>query len=440
MLTLHVPVAGRPSQEPTIGPAPWIVTSPPGPMTALALAHDRRASASPNGWPYPLVVRRARGSVVEDLDGNRYLDFTAGALAFVTGHAHPLVVRAIQEQVERLAKACSGEFTSEPLIGLARKLAQLAPTRGENRVLFANNRMQSLEVVLRMARKRNQRNRVITFDGNSHNRGLAAVTLMLGGPHHRRRVPPTAWVVDSLPYGDVAAVRDYFQTGRGEDVAVMFAEPMLTEEDYQVSPPGFLPELRKLCDEHGILLVMDETRTGMGRTGRMFCCEHFEVKVDALLAATGLNSGMPIHAVIAPESLLTSDDGLLSAPYVGNPVSCAASLASVEVLEKQLIANAARLSPVFMSKLEQIDGRRRCLGSPRGMGLLLAVDVRKPRRSQISAPQLRERIITESFRRGLLLWGCGDTTIRFCPPLCINRVQVEVGLDVFEEAVATVAT
>jgi 4-aminobutyrate aminotransferase len=238
----------------------------------------------------------------------------------------------------------------------------------------------------------------------------------------------------------VAAVRDYFQTGRGEDVAVMFAEPMLTEEDYQVPPADFLSELRRLCDEHGILLVMDETRTGMGRTGRMFCCEHFEVKVDVLLAATGLNSGMPIHALIAPEPVLSTDDGLLSAPYVGNPVSCAASLASVEALEKQLIANAARLSPVFMSKLEQIDGRRRCLSSPRGMGLLLAVDVRKPRRSQISAPQLRERIITESFQRGLLLWGCGDTTIRFCPPLCINRVQVEVGLDVFEEAVATVAT
>lgn len=440
MLTLHVPVVGRPPQEPAIGPAPWIVTSPPGPMTALALAHDRRASASPNGWPYPLVVRRARGSVVEDLDGNRYLDFTAGALAFVTGHAHPAVVRAVQEQVERMAKACSGEFTSEPLMGLARRLAQIAPTRGDNRVLFSNNRMQSLDAVLRMARQRTRRRRIVTFDGNSHNRGLAALTLALGRPQQRRRIPPSSWIVDSLPYGDLAAVHQYFQSGRGEEVAVAFAEPMLTEEDYHVPSADFLPELRRLCDEHGILLVMDETRTGMGRTGRMFCCEHFHVSPDLLLAATGLNSGMPIHALIAPEALLSSDDGLLSAPYVGNPVSCAASLASVEVLEKQLIANADRLSPLFMSKLEQIDGRRRCLGSPRGMGLLLAVDVRKPRRSQISAPQLRERIITESFRRGLLLWGCGDTTIRFCPPLCINRVQVEVGLDVFEEAVATVAT
>ncbi|MDM8008241.1 MAG: aminotransferase class III-fold pyridoxal phosphate-dependent enzyme [Phycisphaerae bacterium] len=440
MLTLHVPVSGRPPQEPTIGPAPWIVVSPPGPMTALALPHDRRAVASPNGWPYPLVVRRARGSVVEDLDGNRYLDFTAGALATVAGHAHPMVVRAVQEQVERMAKACSGEFTSEPLMALARKLAQLAPTRGDNRVLFANNRMQSLEAVLKMARRRTRRNRVITFDGNSHNRGLAAITLDLSRPRHRRRIPPAAWVVDSLPYGSVVAVHDYFQSGLGEEVAVIFAESMLTEEDYHVPSADFLPELRRVCDEHGILLVIDETRTGMGRTGRMFGCEHFGVQADVLLAATGLNSGMPIHALIAPETLLSSDEGLLSAPYIGNPVSCASALASVEALEKHLIANAARLAPIFISKLEQIDGRRRCLGSPRGMGLLLAVDVRKPRRSQTPAGQLRERIITESFRRGLLLWGCGDTTIRFCPPLCINQVQLEVGLNVFEEAVATVAT
>ena len=192
-------------------------------MTALALPHDRRAVASPNGWPYPLVVRRARGSVVEDLDGNRYLDFTAGALATVAGHAHPMVVRAIQEQVERMAKGCSGEFTSEPLMALARKLAQLAPTRGDNRVLFANNRMQSLEAVLKMARRRTRRNRVITFDGNSHNRGLAAITLDLSRPHHRRRIPPAAWVVDSLPYGSVAAVHDYFRSGLGEEVAVIFA-------------------------------------------------------------------------------------------------------------------------------------------------------------------------------------------------------------------------
>jgi len=409
-------------------------------MTALALAHDRRVAASPSGWPYPLVVRRARGSVVEDLDGNRYLDFTAGGLAFVAGHAHPMVVRAIQEQVERMAKACSGEFTSEPLMGLARKLAQLAPTRGENRVLFSNSRMQSLEVVLRMARRRNTRRRIVTFNGNSHNRGLAAITLEFGRPRHRRRIPPEAWVVDSLPYGNVAAVHDYFRSGLGDEVGVLFAEPMLTEEDYHVPSSDFLPELRRVCDEHDVLLVIDETRTGMGRTGRMFGCEHFATQADVLLAATGLNSGMPIHALIAPETLLSSDEGLVTAPYVGNPVSSAASLASVEALEKHLIANAARLAPIFISKLEQIDGRRRCLGSPRGMGFLLAVDVRKPRRSQTSAAQLRERIITESFRRGLLLWGCGDTTIRFCPPLCINQAQLEVGLNVFEEAVATVAS
>lgn len=440
MLTLHVPISGRTPVEPTIGPAPWIVTSPPGPMTALALAHDRRAAASPNGWPYPLVVRRARGSVVEDLDGNRYLDFTAGALSYVSGHAHPMVIRAVQEQVERMARSCVGEFTSEPLIALARKLSQIAPTRGENRVLFSNHRMQSLDAVLRMIRRRSPRNRVVAFEGNSHNRGLAALTLELSRPRHRRRIPPAAWMVDMLPYGDVAAVVEYFKNRFADQVGAVFAEPMLTEEDYQVPPADFLPELRRLCDEHDVLLVMDETRTGMGRTGRMFCCEHFNVRADVLLAATGLNSGMPIHAVIAPETLLSSDEGLLSAPYVGNPVSCAASLASMEAVEKHLVANAARLSPVFMSKLEQIDGRQRCLGSPRGMGLLLAVDVRKPRRSQVSASHLRDRIITESYRRGLLLWGCSDTTIRFSPPLCINRVQVEVGLDVFEEAVATVTT
>jgi len=437
MLTLHHPATQRGDQERPIGPAPWITTPPPGPMTAWAAAHDRRALAASPGWPYPLVVQRSRGSIVEDLDGNRYLDFTAGTVACPTGHCHPHIIEAVQEQIARLTHACSDEYTSRPMMALAEAFTRIAPGEEPKRVLLTNTPFESLKATIQIARQHTGRTRIVTFVGASHNTMIKAVTLATGKPSRRQRAPSSA--VDSLPYGHSQPIQKCL-TAHSDQIAAIFVEPMLTHDHYETPPAGFLTELRSLCDTHGCLLVIDETYTGMGRTGRMFGCEHEEVVPDLLLTTNGLSSGMSVNAVIADETIFHRNVPLPPSTFIGNPISCTVARTMIELLEKNLVANAAKIAPVLADKLRQIAERHRCIGPPTGHGLLLAIDVLKTRGSELSAPELRDRLASEAFSRGLLLWGIGETAIRFTPPLCINRVQVDVGLDVFEEAIATVCS
>jgi 4-aminobutyrate aminotransferase len=438
VLTLERPLAHSTDDAGWIGPAPWIVVPPPGPRALQAVSRDRRVTSPSYTRPYPLVVNRASGSIVEDVDGNRFLDFTAGIAVCSTGHCHPHVVQAIEHQARRLLHMCGSDFCYEPMIALAERLAAVAPGPDAKRVLFTNSGAESVEAAIKLARHHTQRKIIVAFHGAFHGRTMGALSLTASKARQKERFGPLVPMVEHVPYGDVAAIRDglFRRVCSPDEVAAVFVEPLLGEGGYVVPPPQFLPGLRALCDQHGILLVLDEIQTGMGRTGRMFCCEHYGVHPDILLLAKGLASGMPLGAVVARESIMDWPEGAQGSTFGGNPVSCAAALATIELLDKHLTANAAGLHPVAMAKLEAIAGRHGWIRSPRGLGLMLAVDV-------VGAagqpdPAQRDRVIAAAFSGGLLLLGCGESGIRFTPPLCINRIQLEVGFDVLDEAIATV--
>lgn len=433
------PVSALSSAGTMLGPAPWIVTPPPGPKAAQAVARDRRVTSPSNSRPYPLVVNRAAGSIVEDVDGNRFIDFTAGIAVCSTGHCHPHVVQAIEHQARQLLHMCGSDFYYEPMIALAECLARIAPGPGAKRVLFTNSGAESVEAAIKLARHHTQRKVVIAFHGAFHGRTMGALSLTASKARQKERFGPLVPMVEHVPYGDVAAIRDnlFRRVCAPDEVAAIFVEPLLGEGGYIVPPAEFLPGLRALCDQHGILLVLDEIQSGMGRTGRMFCCEHYGVHPDILLLAKGLASGMPIGAVVAREPIMDWPQGAQGSTFGGNPVSCAAALASIGLLEQSLTANAAELQAPAMAQLSAIAGRHPCVRSPRGMGLMLAADI-------VSAtgdpdPTLRDRIVAEAFSRGLLLLGCGETAIRFTPPLCISREELAAGLDVLDAAVGAVA-
>lgn len=427
------------AKESWIGPAPCIDTPPPG-LAAQALLERGQAVLSPSYLQdYPLVVRRGLGSVLEDVDGNRYLDFAAGLAVCATGHAHPKVVAAIKDQAERLIHA-GGDFYCEPRIALAQKLAAIAPGKSPKRVLFVNSGAEAVEAAFKLVRYHTGRKWVIAFQGAFHGRTMGALSLTFSRAQQKSGFEPLVPMVAHVPYGELEAIQQqiFEQLAAPEDVAAIFVEPILGEGGYIVPPKKFLPGLRSLCDRHGIVLVCDEIQSGLGRTGKMFACQHFGVVPDVVLCAKGLASGMPLGAVIARAELMTWPPGAQGSTFGGNPVSCAAALATLEVLESGLIANAARLSERLLGRLREISDKRKCLANPRGLGLMAAVDVVN-RKSGRPDRKLRQRILAEAFRRGLILLGGGTSAIRFCPPLCINATQLGVGLGVFDEVIVTVA-
>ena len=422
-----------------LGPAPWIVTPPPGPLAIAAISRDERVTSPSYTRPYPLAVRRARGSIVEDLDGNRYLDFTAGIAVCNVGHCHPLVVKAIQQQAGDLLHMCGSDFYYEPMIDLGEKLTEITPGKFAKRVFFTNSGTEAVEAALKLARFHTRRKWVIGFHGAFHGRTLGALSLTASKVKQRARFGPLLPMIAHATYGDLDSVAALFKHEvPAEETAAIVVEPILGEGGYRVPPPEFLRGLRKICDEHGILLVMDEIQTGMGRTGKMFASEHSNVVPDILCVAKGLAAGMPLGAIVASETIMDWPEGVHGSTFGGNPVSCAAALASIELIETNFLGNAARLGSVAIAKLQVLADKYACLADVRGLGLMLAVEVVHPRGKHAGDPRLRDRIVHEAFVRGLLLLGCGESAIRFCPPLCINRTQLEVGLDVLDEVIATV--
>jgi len=420
-----------------LGPAPSIVQGPPGPRARQAVIRDQRVTSPSSTRPYPLVVHRGRGAVVEDVDGNRFLDFTAGIAVCATGHCHPHVVDAIRKQADTLIHMCGSDFYYEPQIALAEKLAQIVPGDDSKRVLFTNSGAEAVEAAFKLSRHHTKRKAIIAFYGAFHGRTMGALSLTASKARQKEEFAPLIPMVKHVPYGDIDAIKKHVfkQVVAPDEIAAVFVEPLQGEGGYIVPPPEFLPELRALCDQHGILLVADEIQCGMGRTGKMFCVDHYGVAPDIVLLAKGLASGMPIGALVARESIMDWPPGAQGSTFGGNPVCCAAALATIELLENELIDNVTRVHPVAMQKLQQIACQYECIVGPRGLGLMLAVDVVKDGPSPEADPERRDRIVTEAFTRGVLLLGCGECGIRFTPPLCIDADQVRVGLDVFAEAI-----
>lgn len=421
-----------------IGPAPAIQTALPGPLAKDIIQRDETLCSPANTRDYPLVVRRALGSVVEDVDGNRFLDFAAGIAVCATGHCHPKVVAAIEEQARNLIHICGSDFYYPVMVELLEKLAAMTPGAPKKRVLLTNSGAEAVEAAFKISRHHTNRKWVIAFYGAFHGRTMGALSLTSSKARQRERFGPLIPMVAHVPYGSVEAIeRHLFRTQMApSEVAAVFVESIQGEGGYVIPDPGFLPALRALCDKHGILLVCDEIQSGTGRTGKWFAFEHFGIVPDIVLMAKGLASGMPLGAVITSTEIMNWPQGAQGSTFGGNPVCCAAALATLKLVESQFMANAEKLGQRLRARLHAIAESRRVLSNVRGLGLMCGADVVNRKSGQADA-KLRERILKGAFERGLILLGCGETSIRFCPPLCINEAQLDVGLTLLDETIAT---
>ncbi len=422
-----------------IGPAPWISTPLPGPIAKAMVERDHRVSTPSYTRDYPLVAKRGLGSVIEDVDGNRFLDFAAGIAVCATGHCHPKVTAAIEQQARNLIHICGSDFYYPPMIDVMEKLCAITPGKFGKKVFLTNSGTEAVEAAFKLARHHTQRKWAIAFYGAFHGRTMGALSLTCSKTRQRANFGPLVPMVAHVPYGDVSEIesRLFKHLMAPNEVAAIFVEAVQGEGGYVVPPPSFLPDLRALCDKHNILLICDEIQSGMGRTGKWFAYEHFGITADITLVAKGIASGLPLGAVIAREDIMDWGPGAQGSTFGGNPICCAAANATIELIENGMMANAAKLSTRLLSSLRQIDEKYKVVANARGLGLMCGVDVINRRTGKFDL-KMRERIILEAFQRGLILLPCGECTIRFCPPLCINETQLDVGLKLFDEAVATV--
>lgn len=431
----QVQQAGKGS-EGWIGPAPWLETPLPGPVAQAMIARDAQVASSSYPRCYPLVVRRGSGSVIEDVDGNRFLDLAAGIAVCATGHCNRRVVDVVKQQAQTLLHACGADFYYPQMIELMEKLAGIAPGDQPKRVFLANSGTEAVEAAFKLARYHTQRKWVIAFHGSFHGRTMGALSLTCSKPLYKERFEPLIPMVAHVPYQDVDAIesRLFKSEMSPKDVAAIFVEPIQGEGGYIVPQPEFLPRLRALCDKHHILLVCDEVQSGMGRTGKWFACEHFGVVPDIICAAKGIASGLPLGAMVARADLMDWPAGTHASTFGGNPVACVAGLATIDLIEKSYMANAARLGETLRTGLEELAAARRIVGNPRGLGFMRAIDIVSPKTGKLD-PRRRDRVAEGAFQRGLIVLPCGEAGIRFCPPLCINEAQIEVGLKLLDEAV-----
>jgi len=435
--------------------APHIQTALPGPKAQAIVERDHRVSAPAYGRVYPLVVRQAQGMVVEDVDGNLFLDFMAGIAVASTGHSHPRVVKAIEEQAKKFLHICGSDYYYEPMVELAEKLNRLAPGPAPKKVFFTNSGAEAVEAAFKLARYHTKRQHVIAFHGAFHGRTLGALSLTASRASHRAHFGPLIPGVHHLPYGfchrcpyqltygscgiacvDVIEKQLFRYEVRPQEVAAIFVEPVQGEGGYVVPPPEYLPMLQELCRKHGILLVADEIQSGFGRTGKMFASEYWGIEPDILCAAKGIASGMPLGAMIARAEISTWSRSTHGSTFGGNPVACAAALATIDLLEEGLVENAAKVGAVLKEQLTGLKGRHAAIGDVRGLGLMIGVDFEKIDGSRAPDAELRDRVMQICFEKGLLLLSCGESTLRFCPPLIVTPEETTTAVKIFDAAVA----
>jgi 4-aminobutyrate aminotransferase len=430
---------------------PSIRTAPPGPKAQALLERDALYVSPSYTRVYPLVVERGSGAVIEDVDGNLYLDCTAGIAVTATGHCHPTVVNAIQDQAGKLLHMSGTDFYYQPQIDLAQRLGELGPGPGRRRVFFTNSGAEALEAALKLARWHTGRSRAIAFFGAFHGRTYGAMSLSGSKLVHRRGFSPLVPDIHHTVYprgctscdltgSDCSCVKQIEETlfkriAPPEEVAAIFVEPIQGEGGYHVPPAGFLPALRELCDRYGMLLVVDEVQSGIGRTGKMYACEHWGVDPDIVCLAKGIASGMPLGAIVAREQVMDWPSGSHASTFGGNPVSCRAALATLDLLEGGYMTNAAERGAQLKHGLRELKKKHRTIGDVRGLGLMVAMDVIREDGRGLD-PAGRDAIVQKAFQNGLLLLGCGEAAIRFCPPLCISADQIDTALHLLDEVLA----
>jgi len=424
----------------------------PGPRARQIIERDKKVISPSYTRSYPLVASRGEGAIVEDVDGNRFLDFNAGIAVVATGHCHPKVVEAIQRQAAQLVHMSGTDFYYENMVALAEKLAALAPGGGERRVSFGNSGTEAVEAALKLARYSTGREKFIAFLGAFHGRTMGSLSLTASKPVQRRGFSPLVPGVHHIPYAycyrcaygkspDSCAVEcakviedQLVKTiVPADEVAAIVVEPVQGEGGYIVPPQKFFDELARIAKRFGMLLVFDEVQSGMGRTGKMWAAEHFGASPDILAVAKGIASGLPLGATVARADLMTWPPGAHASTFGGNPVACAAALATIELLEKELVANAAQMGAYIMGRLREWPARFPVVGEVRGLGLMIGIELVRDRQTRERAPAVRNRVLELAFERGLLVLGAGENSIRLCPPLVITRDQAAFAVDVLEE-------
>ncbi len=427
----------------------------PGPKAVEWIERDAAVLSPSYTRSYPFVMARGEGAIVWDVDGNRFVDFTTGIAVTSTGHAHPKVVAAIQEQAAKFIHMSGTDFYYGPQVEMAEKLASVAPFAGDARVFFGNSGAEAVEAALKLARYYTGRPQFIGFLHGFHGRTMGALSFTASKYVQRRGFFPVVPGVTHVPYPDPyhPILREDGVADQGEavlryieeeifktvvpadEVAAILIEPIQGEGGYVVPPDGFLPGLRELCDRHGILLIVDEVQSGMGRTGKWWAIEHWGVQPDIVTTAKGIASGMPLGGIIARAEIMEKwIPGAHASTFGGNPVSCAAGLATFELLRDGYIENAARMGAYAMDKLRAMMAQHPSIGDVRGKGLMLGVEFVKDRETHERWPEMRDLVVDQAFEAGLLVLGCGPNTLRLIPPLNVSRDVLDGGLSVLESA------
>lgn len=430
----------------------------PGPRAKSLISRDKELLSPSLPRSYGLVIDHALGAEVWDVDGNRFIDFMTGIAVTSTGHCHPEVVRAIKEQSEKFLHICAADFYYQIIVDLAEKLDAIAPFREDAQAFFTNSGAEAVEAAIKLTRYTTGRQHFIAFFGAFHGRTLGALSLTASKYLHKEGFFPLMPGVTHVPYPD--PYHPLLATGEGQDygeavvdfiehvvlakkvspsdVAGVFVEPILGEGGYVVPAPGFFPALRRMCDRYGILLIADEIQSGVGRTGKWWAIQHFGVEPDIVTSAKGIASGLPLGAVIARKSLMTWEPGSHGSTFGGNPVSCAAALATLRLIENEYLQNAATIGEYLLGQLHEMQARHPLIGNVRGKGLMIGIEFVQGPQTACSARDLRDQIIQYAFEHGLLLLGAGESVIRLMPPLLIDRALADESLAILDQAVMAI--
>jgi 4-aminobutyrate aminotransferase len=433
---------------------PDIKVTPPGPRAKALLERDRAVVSPSYPRSAPFVMARGEGSVVEDVDGNIYLDCCAGIAVAATGHSHPEVVKAITEQASRYLHI-STDYYHEPQIALGEVLAEIAPVGARAKTFFSNSGSEAVEAAIKLARHHTRRFNFIAFLGSFHGRTLGSLSLTSSRTVQRHGFGPMGPGVFHAPYAN--PYRGAFGNGSGlttsacdalayieqhilahlvapDEVAAIIVEPIQGEGGYIVPPPEFLQGLAKLTQKHGMLLIADEVQSGIGRTGKMFAIEHFGVQPDILITAKGIASGLPMGVTIAGERIMDWPAGAHSNTFGGNPVASAAALTTIRLVRNGLMQNAAEVGKYLLDKLKELAQRHTLIGDVRGHGLMIGIEMVRDRHTKERATTERDAVVMSAFRHGLLVLAAGASTIRVSPPLTFTREQAEIAVGILDEA------
>jgi 4-aminobutyrate aminotransferase len=433
---------------------PHLVTELPGPKAKQLVERDTAVVSPSYTRDYPLVAKIGRGAMIEDVDGNTFLDFAAGIAVCATGHCHPDVVAAIQKQASELIHMSGTDFYYPNLVELAEKLASIAPGKTPKRVYFGNSGAEAIEAAIKLVKYHTKRDKLIAFHGAFHGRTMGALSLtasrsiqrkgfgtLLSGVFHMPfpdtyrgtyGIRPESASADCLSYLENELFRRRVDP---EEVAGIFIEPIQGEGGYLPAPADFLQGLQRICRKYGIMFVADEVQSGMGRTGKWWASDHAGIEPDIICTAKGIASGMPLSAIIARADVMNWVPGAHASTFGGNPVCIAASIATLGLLERQYMANAARMGDYIMKRTADWREKHKIVGEVRGRGLMIGIEFVRDQKTKEKATDLRNKLVQMAFHKGLLVLGSGDTTLRLCPPLLIDEAQADFALDTLEACI-----